>query len=550
VENTTGFKEDQGTESARTKKSIRESTQNAKNEYKNERTVEISTSDTFDFEESSSGEISNPNNEITVTYLFYELERQYRISERLHKLTPVILVAFDVPAPHEVDEDWLLTHEWILRRILLDDSFNEALDYLREGIVGDQINFEAAKGYYSDQKKIVEQISANVESLSLLKSALQEQINFSTDRQNIIEFNSRRRSGLMNLGIVGALFNPAAWPVVAGAKAVSDAAGTGDPYDAEYYEAERKAFESRLNLTNEELRNAMTELSREDTVLDKAKSQMMALTDKIFTKRNLINQLRIHVKQNILYYMQGIWAHEPPDQRYFRLYNKKAPMPVPREPVQLRKATSASSSFGISPIHIPGIGNVRIPVTPIMPAPFEVNSDKLLHEVADLDNLLGFKGNYAIFPLRECTYITDFMMKDYVNDLLGLGDPDTLNNFTLRQLEEAYHKLEHDPDRQELREQLGELITAKLTQPIRDEEIVVVPTGQLFIEALPGKHALLEDFKLKHRALDVEKVREELREKQLENLRKSARLLKGDYEDGDIDKRIEILGENDLSINP
>ncbi|VTZ59781.1 hypothetical protein EMEDMD4_1240009 [Sinorhizobium medicae] len=30
-------------------------------------------------------------------------------------------------------------------------------------------------------------------------------------------------------------------------------------------------------------------------------------------------RLRMHVKQNILFYMQAIWNHEPPDQRFFRL---------------------------------------------------------------------------------------------------------------------------------------------------------------------------------------------------------------------------------------
>ena len=29
------------------------------------------------------------------------------------------------------------------------------------------------------------------------------------------------------------------------------------------------------------------------------------------------------MKQNIFYYMQAIWDHEPADQRFFRLYNKK-----------------------------------------------------------------------------------------------------------------------------------------------------------------------------------------------------------------------------------
>ena len=38
-----------------------------------------------------------------------------------------------------------------------------------------------------------------------------------------------------------------------------------------------------------------------------------------------VDRLRVHVKENILYYMQAIWRQEPPDQRYFRLYDLEVP---------------------------------------------------------------------------------------------------------------------------------------------------------------------------------------------------------------------------------
>ena len=53
-------------------------------------------------------EIQNPNDELTVTYLFYELQRTYRISEKIHQLMPVVLVANEVPAPDEIDDAWLM----------------------------------------------------------------------------------------------------------------------------------------------------------------------------------------------------------------------------------------------------------------------------------------------------------------------------------------------------------------------------------------------------------------------------------------------------------
>ncbi|WP_109435642.1 hypothetical protein [Aquimarina sp. AU119] len=527
----TTFQNNQSIESTKTKKSIRESTIKASHQYKNERNIEVSTTDETDFEESSSGEISNPNNEITVTYLFYELERQYRISESLHKLTPVIMVAFDVPAPHQVDEDWLLTHEWILRRILLDDSFNEAFDYLREGIVGDQINYEAAKGSYNDQKEIVKEISGNVESLSLLKASLQEQLNKTRERKNIVEFNNRRKSTFDAFTtFTGAITG--AWPIIEGIK------GETNGYDPEYYKAEMDAYETRLNMTKEELASVVNELERESNTLEKAKNLMMSLTQKVQTKRNLINQLRIHVKQNILYYMQGIWEMEPPDQRFFRLYDKPAKMSI-SDTVTLKKIPNEPQYIRSGNLWLPFNLLSDLSVAAEMPPPDQVDPGRKLHEVADLDNLLGFKGNFAIFPLKECTYITDYMMRDYVNDFLGLVDPHDMGTHTIRDLRKA-HKIALNKGKDELAEKIAELITAKLSDPQVDDELVVVPTGQLFIEALPGKHALLEDFKLKHRAMDVLKVQEEVREAQIENLRKSARVLDDKLDDPDIDKIIKI----------
>ena len=122
----TSFSRNQVAESQKTKNAFHEAVRKAAQEYKNERSLEVSTEEVSEFESTFTSEISNPNNEITVTYLFYELERQYRITERLHKLTPVVLVAQEIPNPADIDEDWLLAHEWILRRVLLDNSFNGA----------------------------------------------------------------------------------------------------------------------------------------------------------------------------------------------------------------------------------------------------------------------------------------------------------------------------------------------------------------------------------------------------------------------------------------
>jgi len=87
-----------------------------------------------------------------------------------------------------------------------------------------------------------------------------------------------------------------------------------------------------------------------------------------------------------------------------------------------------------------------------------------------------------------------------------------------------------------------------ITSTIRKGEELIVPTDSLFIEALPGKHPLLEDFKLMHRAIDVKKVQAEVRHAELENIRAAARILENQYEDPDIEKKI-VVGGNNESVN-
>ena len=127
-----------------------------------------------------------------------------------------------------------------------------------------------------------------------------------------------------------------------------------------------------------------------------------------------------------------------------------------------------------------------------------------LHEYADLDSLLGFKGNYMIFPLRKCTYLTDYMMQEYIDDYFGIRDPDLDSEYTTSELVHLSEKLLNDDSVEEsAKEALRAMIKRRLTTPRRENELVVVPSGQLFVEALKGTQKLLESFKEAHRGLDV-----------------------------------------------
>jgi hypothetical protein len=79
--------------------------------------------------------------------------------------------------------------------------------------------------------------------------------------------------------------------------------------------------------------------------------------------------------------------------------------------------------------------------------------------------------------------------------------------------------------------------------------MVIVPSNSLYIEALPGTHPLLEDFKLIHRAIDIKKAQAEARHAELENLRLAARLAEGQHGDPDIDKVVVVENGKNVTVD-
>ena len=149
-----------------------------------------------------------------------------------------------------------------------------------------------------------------------------------------------------------------------------------------------------------------------------------------------IDRLRLHVKENILYYMQAIWRQEPPDQRFFRLYDIDVPIVMPASTTVSVTSGGNGGSGGVSGT----VSRLRAldPVTVSLPMPEVSLVKKKLVDVADLDNVLAYKGNYMVFALKENNYITLHMMQDYldIDETLGLRDPDELSNYSAEELHE------------------------------------------------------------------------------------------------------------------
>jgi hypothetical protein len=505
---------DQGMESAQTKRAFHEMVFKTAQEYKNEHRMEITTEESREDESTSYREIRNPNDELTVTYLFYELQRRYLVDEHLYKVTPVVLVANEVPAPHEIDSAWLLRHDWIIKRAILDDSFLPALEYLSANYIGEEVTLQTLEFAVAHQKSVVDKISKQVQvanqALDTAASQLLDAENQSVGGQATAETQKAIKAFFDPLGIGQA----------------------GAPVDGNSARARVEFARDTLSRAQEKVNQLVSDLKTETTALQVAIDKYTAAATRHFDMLADIDRLRLHVKDNIIYYMQAIWSYEPPDQRYFRLYDYDVPM------------FDHQSKLNVSHASVPQLDptrpNLTIPFSPPIPSP----EPSKLHQIADLDNLLGFKGNYMIFPLVNFhNYMAWYLVHPYISSdgiSVMATDPDPYADLTVPQLKAGMAQiLAKHPETFAANEAYFEETMFRLLST-QDPEMMIVPSNSLYIEALPGTHPLLEDFKLMHRAIDVKKAQAELRKAELENLRLASRLANAEYGDPDIEKKIVV----------
>jgi hypothetical protein len=318
-------------------------------------------------------------------------------------------------------------------------------------------------------------------------------------------------------------------------------------------EANRKYTESLLQNVNDNIADLQNKLKQANDAYQAATAKYADAVREQYSRIAATDQLRIHIKHNILFYMQAIWAHEPPDQRFFRLYKKQVSCPRPSQDCQViakgKKVGGQGNQFQLT-----------IKMLDCKPTISDQMVD--LVEIADIDSPLGYKGNYIIFPLKSVCYLTTYMLQEFIGAEFGLKDPDPFTRWralgSIDAVARAVRAELASLDRgsvawQDVVNRFAAYVAE--TQGTLDE--VIIPTGQLFIEALPGSHPLLEDFKLLHRAEDVRKVKAEVRHAELENLRLASRLVAAQVdmknaamlEDPDIEKKVIVEGNAQVSVD-
>ena len=420
-----------------------------------------------------------------------------------------------------------MKHDWILRRVLLDDSFRPALDYLTKSFVGDELNLQLLDSNAQTQRQVVDAIKAQVSTQLGLVAAAERDLSTKMDTKGGLEF----AEGI--LGTVKRVFDPLqlTGQTVTGTKEGMDTVAAYAQETLDRAEREKARLLDQLSAANSALQVAIDKLG--------------AAIREHYDRVTEIDRLRVHVKENILYYMQAIWNHEPPDQRYFRVFNKKVPVVELKSAnvnIPLKNGTRVEDAFS---------GGQTLEAT--MPFPdFEIKWKQMV-EIADLDDVLGYKGNYAIYRLKENNYLTLHMMQDYLelSDEITLRDPDDTANYTVDDLQALATCLykQNKATYNKHKDEIKKMIIDRLTSGRAEDDRVIVPTKSLYIEALVGTHPLLEDFKLLHRALDVKKVQAETRHAELENVRLAARALRGKDEDPDIEKKIIVAKGTGALVN-
>jgi hypothetical protein len=529
-DSTTSFTKDADALSQETKKSFHEAVIKAAMEFRDERKLEVETKDFEETEYTDSAEITNPNDELTCTYLFYELQRRFLVSEQINRLMPVVLVAMEVPNPSKTAIDrLLLSHAWIINRVLLDDRYRAALDYLCTRVVGDELALR-------DLANNLAAVRAAVESLKKLHRDMETTLRAREAAFTAaIEARARRVEAQNSEGFFESAFESIVGD--GGGEDLESVRIIEDMKKEQYERAVREEKELRMRLDGE-----VAALTNAQQAYAKANAE--------HSNRLLqIAGLRAHFKENMLYYVQAIWSFTFKDQVFFQLAKVKVP-----------KLTAAARTYDLVvpdelPLSIvPKTGQIVLEVH----ADVQLNAGldptqdfQTLVEVADLDNPLGFKGNYMIFPLRQSNPLTDYMMVPYIDSELGLHDPDDLGSWTPQDFAKYARCLQKqlkdeltEAEFLALQNQLAEQYKRIVSSPRLNNDEVIVPTSSLYIEALPGAHPLLEDFKLAHRMIDVKKAQAEARKLELENLRYAARLLHNEYEDPDIERKIQVNGVN------
>jgi hypothetical protein len=518
-------------ESQQSRKQFRESVRKATQELKEERSLDISVERDSEYESQESGTISNPNDEVAVTYLFYELQKRFKVSEQLYRTMPVVMIAQDVPEPAEITDAWIVANDWVINRVLLDDSFRPALIYLSQKDVGDNFVIRELRKNLRLQRKTVDRLKAELAGLRAAADSRYSALERAIGTRIAEEFDQRHPDTYAaRYGVFSMVLKRYRTDI--------------DPETAKALEAAaRDAHEAAV----EKAENVATTLQRELQQLQQATDDFSKAYRQYLDDIAAVTRLKTHVKNNLIFYLQAIWQYEFEDQQYMRLLGTAVPS-LEVDSIALTIDLAPLDDF-FAPFRAEGETLHRAWIKPKLKLGLK---DRPIEEMADLGTLLGFVGNYMVFPMKKHNALTEFMVMPYVDASFGAMDPDRLSNISLNEYERYVRNLRKrlsEADFEALKPTLQAWLELLLADPLRNGDEMIVPTGSLYIEVMASENTLMEGFKLHHRQIDVEKARADVMSQTIDNLRKIKRVLKSELEDPDIEKVVNVTGRVGTTID-
>lgn len=116
--------------SKQTSSSLSEAMHKAASKARRETKIVVSTESEETTEIENFSEISNPNNEMAVTYEYYRMQQQYEVFTYLAEVQSVVFVAEYLPSALEVNAGWVRRYDWIIAKVLKDESYRGILNEL------------------------------------------------------------------------------------------------------------------------------------------------------------------------------------------------------------------------------------------------------------------------------------------------------------------------------------------------------------------------------------------------------------------------------------
>jgi hypothetical protein len=137
-----------------TKSQLNETMEKTSQKMKNDVKISVSNEFQSSSEYDRSSEISNPNDDIAITYIYSKLQQQFELYTSLNEVSNVVFVPEKLPSVQEIQKDWIRRYDWIIAKNLLDDSFQSDLTaVLNDNWNGDTYESDLDVSHFKDVSK-------------------------------------------------------------------------------------------------------------------------------------------------------------------------------------------------------------------------------------------------------------------------------------------------------------------------------------------------------------------------------------------------------------